>query len=362
MTTMRTPFLYAGLTSLVVVLAGLLCRQTVRIVAPYDLATCCAVLYYREDFAGTGFFVQTVSTRTNTYLVTAFHTITNMQAKAAGSSFQIRALVKRRDGRGGVELNIPWDTSTPKPQGEPFDLAVTPVDGCLRSNPDTLITPVVLKYRTSATSNPSAREPDPAEQWAFSPNENIPLAIERSMKSPDAPTVPLVKAGKPGFMLFPSRKAHKVAIGDDVFLLAAQNYFEASAQPFAIFLRPGILSFAGIDGSEEDPAQYGNTNTSLVIACPSSKGNSGAPVFLKVATTRFGVFKSVTPHLIGVLTGMLTSAGPIQKHDFSIKDPVGNTVGKVAAEHVLTENASLSVVCPVDHLVRMLIDFETRDR
>ena len=337
------------------------CRP--RSTSPYELATCCAVLYYRGELAGTGFFVQTKGPTNNIYLVTALHTIKLVREKAGRDDFALRAIVKRRDAKGGAELTIPWNEAAFRPDGEPFDLAFIRITENLMLRPDVDVTPVIFEYEAVYPHYQGDAEPltSEANQWVYSTSEDIPGAIKAAKKRTPQPQALLAQAGQPGFLLFPSRQKNGVTVGSEIFTLVSQNYFPADdpITPFAIFLRTGVLAFCGTDGTDDGPALQGESCLPFLIACQSSKGNSGAPVFLNVKTSRLDGSVCTTPHLLGVLHGSVNAPGPTQTLAVAICDPAGTPVGKINSTPTFNENAGLSVVWPVDYLARLLMEYET---
>lgn len=351
---------------LVVSLTGLICVVKRGChnpsISPYELATCCTVLRYRNELAGTGFFVRTKGPTNNTYLVTALHTIELIRERAGRDEFNIRAIVKRRDARGGVALTIPWDEAAFRPDGELFDLAFIRLTDDLLMRPDIDVTPVIFEYEAAYHHDQADAEPLTlvTSPWVYSASENIPGAIETAKKRTQHPHTPFARVGQPGFLLFPSRQKYGVSIGSEIFILVSQNYFsdDTPIEPFAIFLRTGVLAFCGTDGTDDGPAPPGESCQPFLIACQSSRGNSGAPVFANVKTPRFGGGACNTPHLLGVLHGSLNALGPTQTLAVAICDPAGTPVGKIQDTAIFNENAGLSVVWPVDYLARLLMEYE----
>jgi len=333
-----------------------------RSLSPYDLATCCAVLNYRGEQAGTGFFIQTKSSQNNTYLVTALHTIKLIREIAGQDCFDIQAIVKRRDAKGGTELTIPWDYAAFRPNADPFDLAFIRITNNLLAQADAYVTPLILEYETPSTGDTNADVVADDSRWVYSASENIRHEIAAANSTPAEARVSLARAGHPGLLLYASRKKYSVQVGCDLFTLASQKYFanEGQTKPFPVFLRTGVLAFCGIDGSDSELPLSGESYEPFLIACQSSKGNSGAPVFVNVKTSRFNGSVCVTPHLLGVLTGAVNASGPTQTLDVAVYSAAGKPLGRMKDAPVFIENAGFSVVSPADYLAHLLIDYETR--
>jgi hypothetical protein len=261
-----------------------------------------------------------------------------------------------------VAVTVSWDESTFKPNGELFDLAVIRIDSNLVNRSDVDVTPLVFKY-DRVPHKKGAEEPLDLETkpWISPSPEDIRNALDTAKKQPPKARIPLVCAGQPGFLMFPSRKKNGVAIGSETYALVSQKYFDADVkpQPFAIFLRRGVLSFCGVDGTDAD-SDLQDVCEPFLIACQSSKGNSGAPVFVNVKTSCFDGSVCETPHLLGVLTGSVNATGPAQTLNVTVFDTRENPLGQIRDTPSFTENAGLSVVWPVDYLARILIDYEAQ--
>ena len=313
-----------------------------------------------------GFFVTTMGARTNTYFVTALHCLTAIREKEKSESFSLRVAVKKRDSAQSTELVLPCNEATLT--GLPVDIAAIRIcDGQLNRQ-DIDVNPIELRFPEAMTkkkldgSPPQEEMPDQAgyviaeQLWALRKEDSNSMSAEETLRAIN------ICSGKPGFLLYHSRTNLNVRMGSEVFALVSHTCIDDTLARayFPIFFRKGVLSYLPEDFSLYEPMSlYGGKYNYLMIDCQSSKGNSGAPVFLPVKETFRGGHVCETPHLLGILVRVITAKGDAQKLDLPImKD--GREDARIKGEHVFEENAGLSWVVPVDYLALLLMENERR--
>lgn len=286
-------------------------------VNPEALVSGCGIIRYKGEQAGMGFFVTAQGAGTNTYFVTAAHNIREIGKREKSLGYDLKVIVSKRVANGSAEITLPYNDTTTVflPWA---DVAVIALGDRVRNRQDIDVKPVLHRL-------------------------------------PDA-TAKMICPGQPGFLLYHARAKLNMRLGQEMFTLVSQKCgTEALANDlFPVFYRKGVLAF-----TKEDPARYeigqsrGQDPNLLIIDCQSSKGNSGAPVFLSVKDTAFGGRVCETPHLIGMLVEAMTAKGAPQKFDLALMTD-GKEAGRIQGEQAFEENAGLSLVVPIDYLAQWL--------
>lgn len=330
-------------------------------VAPETLVSCCGIIRHMSEQAGMGFFVRTVGDATNTFFITAAHTLTKIRERENRGDFDLRVAVRRREAARSIEITLPCNAVTVALL--PVDLAAVQVEDSLLRRRELDVSPLVLRVPSAdkERKGSEARVVGEAEpQGSFVTADQLRSKMETARHQLQEKPSRGIKicSGEPGFLLHHSRTACSVKLGHDIFTLTSQSCREEALATdlFPVFYRTGVVSFIKEDPAGYEPAAWSTTKPNfLVIDCRASKGNSGAPVFLPVKETFRGGYVCETPHLLGVLVAAVSAKGEAQRFDLPLMSG-GKETARLQGEQVFDENAGLSIVVPVDYLAAWLLE------
>lgn len=340
---------------------GIKARPFPKSVAPESLTTCCGIIRTEDEQAGLGFFVKIEGSRTNLFFVTAQHVVKALQEKEGKRKINLNVSVKKKNSLQSVELKVLCDETTERES--PIDIAVIrlPLGELDRNEFDVEPLIVRLPCRNISNSGAETSQLRAVDQNGFiTSRELLALAVRAGNTSSDIDLSEIrIGSGHPSFLLYSSRKKWNVRTGSDVFSLVSRECWDTQPENrlFSVFLRKGSIAFFA-----EAPECYqpvinaeGKDHALLIIDCQAAKGDSGAPVFAVVKQSNFWGGICETPHLLGILTRVVTAKGDAQLVDLSVQSE-GKETGRIKGSPVFTENTGLSVVVPVDFVAMMLME------
>ncbi len=333
-------------------------------VSPESLVQSCGIITYQDAQVGMGFFVAAQGRYTNIYFITAAHTLVKIRERDKRDAFDLKVAVKRKAAAGSTELKLLCNDVTVT--AFPMDFAAVQVDNSVLCRPDIDVNPIPFRMTGAAEKPERSQAKQPGaflDQDGFVTADQLQTKMETFLNNaPEGRKLGAseVRSGESGFLLYHARTNLNVGMGSEIFTLVSQKCDAAALANdlFPVFFRKGVLAFA-----KEDPARYeansscGRKPNLLIIDCQSSRGNSGAPVFVLKKETFYWDRVCETPHVLGILVDVVTAKGDAQAFDLPVlKD--GREIGRINGEQVFKENAGLSVVVPIDYLALWLMERE----